>query len=153
MQSDSIAPNGETKEWVFFRNNAKTGTGKKDGSRLMDDVKILVVDDNVSFLESLVDSLRAENIRCVDVKSGPEAIEAVKKETFDLILLDVAMDEMDGLETYKKLKESGSTCPIIFMSAYYDKYEKDIRGLNPFAVLQKPLDFDRLLSYIIGKKT
>ena len=79
-------------------------------------------------------------------------IEAVKKETFDLILLDVVMDEMDGLDTYKKLKEIGCACPIIFMSAYYDKYEKDIRGLNPFAILRKPFDFDQLLSFIVGKK-
>ena len=150
MQSDIITPDGENKEWVFFKSNAKTG--KKKAYELPDDVKILVVDDNVSFLESLVDSLRAENIQCVDVKSGPEAIEAVKKETFDLILLDVKMNEMDGLETYKKLKESGSTCPIIFMSAFYEEYKKDIEGLNPFAVLQKPINFERLLSYIIGEK-
>lgn len=151
MQPDFIAPDSEKKEWEFFKNDAKTNTGKKNVSGLMDDVKILVVDDNVSFLEALVDSLRAENIHCVDVKSGPEAIEAVKKETFDLILLDVKMDEMDGLETYKKLKESGSTCPIIFMSAFYEEYKKDIEGLNPFAVLQKPIDFNRLLSYIVRK--
>ncbi len=151
MQSDFIEPDGEKKDWVFFKNDAKTGTGKKDVSGLLDDVKILVVDDNVSFLESLVDSLRAENIHCVDVKSGPEAIEAVKRETFDLILLDVVMDEMDGLDTYKKLKELGCSSPIIFMSAHYDEHEKDIQGLNPFAVFQKPLDFDRLLSFIIKK--
>lgn len=149
MQPDFIAPDGEKKDYVFFKNDAKSG--KKKVSGLRDDVKILVVDDNVNFLESLTDSLRAENIRCVDVKSGPEAIEAVKKETFDLILLDVKMDEMDGLDTYKKLKESGSTCPIIFMSAFYEEYKKDIRGLNPFAVLEKPIDFNRLLSYIVKK--
>jgi len=149
MQSDFIAPDGEKKDYVFFKNDAKTR--KKLVSGLLDDVKILVVDDNVNFLESLSDSLRAENIHCVDVKSGPEAIETVKKETFDLILLDVKMDEMDGLETYKKLKESGSACPIIFMSAFYEEYKKDIRRLNPFAVLEKPIDFDRLLSYILKK--
>ena len=149
MQVDNFPAASEKKDYVFFKNDAKTR--KKKVSWLRDDVKILIVDDNVNFLESLADSLRAESIQCVDVKSGPEAIEAVEKETFDLILLDVKMDEMDGLETYKKLKESGSTCPIIFMSAFYEDYKKDIQVLNPFAVLQKPIDFDRLLSYILKK--
>lgn len=152
MQSDYIAPNDEIKEWEFFRNDPKDEAERKGGSGLPDDVKILIVDDNVNFLEALTDRLRAENIHCVDVKSGPEAIEAVKRERFDLILLDVVMDKMDGLETYKKLKESDCACPIIFMSAFYDKHERDIQGLNPFAVLRKPIDFDQLLSFIIGKK-
>jgi DNA-binding response OmpR family regulator len=151
MQSDYFEPGGEKKDTDFFSNDAKDGIDNRDGSGLLDDVKILIVDDNESFLEALADRLRALNIHCVDVKSGPEAIKAVKRETFDLILLDVVMDEMDGLDTYKKLKEIGCPCPIIFMSAHYDNHEKDIQGLNPFAVLRKPLDFDRLLSFIIRK--
>jgi len=151
MQLDYFAPDGEKKDTEFFNNDAKDGTEKRDGSGLLDDVKILIVDDNKSFLEALADRLRAQNIHCVDVKSGPEAIEAVKREKFDLILLDVVMDEMDGLDTYKKLKELGCSCPIIFMSAHYDNHEKDIQGLNPFAVLRKPFDFDLLLSFIFGK--
>lgn len=153
MQPDNFTRDGEKKDPEFFFNNdAKSKAEKRDGSGLLDNVKILIVDDNVNFLESLADRLRAENIQCVDVKSGPEAIEAVKKEKFDLIFLDVVMDEMDGLETYKKLKESGCSCPIIFMSAFYDNHEKDIQGLKPFAVLRKPFDFEQLLSFIVGKK-
>jgi DNA-binding response OmpR family regulator len=152
MQVYYFAQENENKDWPFFNNDAKNRTEKKDDSGLLDDVKILIVDDNESFLEALSDRLRAQKINCVEVKSGSEAIEAVKRETFDLILLDVVMNEMDGLDTYKKLKNLGCSCPIIFMSAYYDKYEKDIQGLNPFAVLRKPLDFDRLLSFIFKKK-
>lgn len=153
MQSDYFAQAVENKEGEFFTNDPKDGVERKESSGLPDDVKILIVDDNVNFLEALVDRLRAECIHCVDVKSGPEAIEAVKTETFDLIILDVVMDKMDGLDTYKKLRDLGCACPIIFMSAFYDKHEKDIQGLNPFAVLRKPIDFDQLLSFIIGKKT
>ena len=151
MQSDNFAQESEKKGWPFFNNDAKDGPENKDGSRLLDNVKILIVDDNEDFLEALAERLRLQNIHCVDVKSGPEAIEAVKRETFDLILLDVVMDEMDGLDTYKKLKELGCSCPIIFMSAHYDNHKTDIQRLNPFAVLRKPLDFDRLLSFIVGK--
>jgi DNA-binding response OmpR family regulator len=152
MQSDYFAQAVKYKEGEFFTNDPKDGAERKDLSELLEGVKILIVDDNVNFLEALVDRLRAECIHCVDVKSGPEAIEAVKRERFDLILLDVVMDKMDGLDTYKKLKESDCSCPIIFMSAFYDKHEKDILGLNPFAVLRKPINFDQLLSFIIGKK-
>jgi DNA-binding response OmpR family regulator len=151
MQSDYFALSSEKKDTDFFRNDTKDGIDNRDGSGLLDDVKILIVDDNESFLEALADRLISLNINCVDVKSGPEAIKAVKNETFDLILLDVVMDEMDGLDTYKKLKELGCSCPIIFMSAHYDEHEKDIQGLNPFAVLRKPLDFDRLFSFIVKK--
>lgn len=115
----------------------------------MENVKVLIVDDNEEFLKAMAGSLRDKNIRCVDVRSGEEALEALKREAFDLIFLDVVMDEMDGLVTYEKIKESGVNCPIIFMSAYYEEHKKDIQGLNPFGVLRKPFDIKQLLSYIV----
>lgn len=119
--------------------------GKKEP---LNNVKVLVVDDNEDFLKALSGSLRNEGIECVDVTSGAGAIEAVKRESFDLIFLDVVMDEMDGLVTYRKIKELGVNCPIIFMSAYYENYKNEIEGLNPYAVLRKPFDIEQFLSYI-----
>jgi DNA-binding response OmpR family regulator len=148
MQLYYVTQDSEKNESGFFNDSPRDGDQEENGPGLLDNVKILIVDDNESFLESLSASLKDLKIDCVDVKSGREAIEAVKRESFDLILLDVVMDDMDGLDTYRALRRLGSFCPIIFMSAFYDEHEKDIQGLKPFAVLRKPFDLSQLIVYI-----
>ena len=87
----------------------------------MEDKKILIVDDTVSNLDILEDLLHAYIV--LSSTNGEDALEAVKEEQIDLILLDIMMPDMDGYEVCKKLKSDPLTkdIPIIFITAKDDE--------------------------------
>lgn len=81
--------------------------------------------------------------------SGQEALEKLRQGNIDLILLDIAMPEMDGLETFKHMKESSINIPVIFLTASGD--EDDVRNaINLGAVnyLRKPFPPKELLNRV-----
>lgn len=82
--------------------------------------KVLIVDDNPVNIDFLVELLKEYDARTV--LDGPSALEAVKEEKPDAILLDISMPGMDGFEVCKKLKESEKTkdIPVIFLTASHD---------------------------------
>lgn len=81
---------------------------------------ILVVEDNQMNLELVTDILEAGGYRVVQAKSGNEALELATAEQPDLILMDIQLPEMDGLEVTRLLKKSASTrdIDIIALTAY-----------------------------------
>lgn len=106
---------------------------------------ILVVDDDKMnlkrtkmFLEKQYDVLLAE--------SGEEALEKVKREKIDLILLDIAMPKMNGIETFERLKKDQVDIPVIFLTA--SGYEDDVMSaikLGAVNYLKKPFYPQELL--------
>ena len=68
--------------------------------------KILIVDDERALRKVLVDKLDQENYKIFEAKNGAECLDIVKEEKIDLILLDVMMPVMDGVETVKQIRES-----------------------------------------------
>lgn len=67
--------------------------------------RILVVDDNTEITEMVKTMLESSPYSCVTVNSGQECLEMLQDEQFDLILMDMAMPEMSGLDVLAKLKE------------------------------------------------
>ncbi len=86
----------------------------------MADKCILLVDDEAPVRETLKEMLDILDISSVTVGSGPEAIVQVenKEQTFDCVLLDLYMPEMDGLETFEKLHEINPELKIYIVSGY-----------------------------------
>ena len=84
----------------------------------MSKIKILIVDDEPDFLELI--SLRIESWGYAVTKAseGSEAIEAVKKNAPDIMVLDYMMPGMDGIETLRIIRKSGSDIPVIMFTAY-----------------------------------
>jgi CheY-like chemotaxis protein len=78
--------------------------------------KILIVDDTKSYLLVVSQKLEEEGFSVVTAENGQEGLDAVEKEKPDLILLDIEMPIMNGIEVSKKLKESGSDTPIVFLT-------------------------------------
>lgn len=120
-----------------------------DASGIPVDFKILVVDDDEDFLEAISYRLKKKKIDVIAVKSGEEAIKKLEGNLFSLILLDMKMPGMNGVETYKKMERLKCGCPVIFMSAYHDENVDDVKKLNPFGFLKKPFDFSQLYPLII----
>ena len=70
----------------------------------MDSLKVLVVDDEEDFLDTLVTRLEKRTINTAGVRSGEEAVELMEKKLFDVVLLDVKMPGgMDGIETLRRI--------------------------------------------------
>lgn len=78
--------------------------------------KILVVDDEPGIIKALEIKLKLSGFNVTAVYNGIEALEALQKETFDLIVLDLMMPKMDGFTLLSKLKDKKSKTPIIVAS-------------------------------------
>jgi two-component system sensor histidine kinase/response regulator len=113
--------------------------------------KILVVDDQPINVQLLKRKLEREGIQVAAAYSGLEALELVKKDRPDLVLLDVMMPDMDGIEVCQRLqaKEETKLIPIIFITARSTK-EGKIEGLGVGAVdyITKPIDLDETLARV-----
>ena len=111
--------------------------------------RILVVDDNIDYCEGLIDFLEMEGFDAMGVHDGFKAVEAVKKEVFDMVLMDVRMPGMDGVETFQRLKDVSPETPTILMTAF--AVESRIREAlreGVFGAFQKPVDNERLICSI-----
>jgi DNA-binding response OmpR family regulator len=113
--------------------------------------KILVVDDQPVNVQLLKKKLEREGIQVVAAYTGNEALELVTKEKPDLILLDVMMPDMDGMEVCQRLQEVEETrsIPVIFITARSSK-ESKLEGLAVGAVdyITKPIDLDETLARV-----
>ena len=116
-----------------------------------DKSRILVVDDITKNLQVVGTMLRNEGYDVVPATSGPQALERVRTELPDLILLDLMMPEMDGLEVCKHLKAESSTrqIPIIFLTAS-NEMEHLVKGFEVGAVdyVTKPFNPPELLARV-----
>ncbi len=116
--------------------------------------RILVVDDDTMNLRRAERILKAE-YEVILAGSGKEALDQIKGKNIDLILLDIAMPEMDGIETFKRMKESSTDVPVIFLTASGD--EDDVRNaikLGAVNYLKKPFPPQELLKRVaLGLET
>lgn len=114
----------------------------------MDLFRVLVVDDEKDFLETLVNRLQKRNIDTVGVLSGEAAVEEMKKHLFDVVILDVKMPGgMDGIETLREIKKIQPLCEVILLTGHAS-VETSIEGmkLGAFDYLLKPVKLEDLLS-------
>ncbi len=81
-------------------------------------LKILVVDDNVLAADSLAKLMNKIGMQAEARYSGAEALLLAQKETYDLIVLDIGMPQMDGYEVVKRLRERGVLSPIVALTGY-----------------------------------
>ena len=116
--------------------------------------KILVIDDRQGNLTSVRATLEDAIPDCqvIDARSGKEGIELARQEQPDVILLDVAMPEMDGYEVCKRLKTNEQTCHIhvILISAYETHSKNNVKGFSAGAdaFLIRPIEKAELAAQI-----
>ena len=107
--------------------------------------KILIVDDDKAHLSMLQTVLKSFNHSIECVTDGKDAIHAAEENPYDLILMDVRMANIGGMEALKKIKGFNPSIPIIIMTAYssVDKAVEAMK-LGAYDYLTKPLNFDDL---------
>jgi len=112
----------------------------------VDTFKVLLVDDEVEFMETLVKRLKKRNLIVSGVNSGERAIEALAQAPVDIVVLDVKMPGMDGLETLREIKKSRPLVEVIMLTGHASM-EVAIKGMEQgaFDYLMKPMDIDELL--------
>ncbi len=111
--------------------------------------RILVVDDEAAMRESLTDWLMEDDYEVSQASSGEEAVSMVKEKDFDVVLLDLKMPGMDGLETMKGLKEVSPETEIVMMTAYatVDTAVQAMK-VGAFDYMVKPFDPDEIEIHI-----
>jgi len=114
----------------------------------MDKTHILVVDDDPAILKLLSTNLKARDYRVTTAMDGEEALEAVERDFVDLIILDIMMPKLDGVEVCRRLRE-WSNIPVIVLSANGGEKDK-VRCLELGAddYLTKPFGIAELMARI-----
>ncbi|GAH60564.1 unnamed protein product [marine sediment metagenome] len=113
----------------------------------MDYFRVLVVDDEEDFLETLVNRLNKRSIDTTGVPSGEEALEVMKKKLFDVVILDIKMaGGIDGIEALREIKKIQPTAEVILLTGHAS-VETSIEGmkLGAFDYLLKPIKLEELL--------
>lgn len=112
----------------------------------MERFKILVVDDEDDFRETIVKRLKGRNLDTVGAASGEEALKLMDKEDFDVVVLDVRMPGMDGIEALKEMKKKRPLTEVIMLTGHAS-VESGIQGmqLGAFDYVMKPVPLDELL--------
>lgn len=108
--------------------------------------RILIIDDEKSIRRTLREILEYENFKVDEAGDGLEGLNLAQKEKFDIILCDIKMPKMDGMEALDKLMEAAVDAPVIMISGH-GNIETAVEAVKKGAYdfIQKPLDLNRLL--------
>ena len=119
----------------------------------MDRKKVLVVDDDAGTrltIKKFLEFSRVVHFEVFEAADGAECLEIVKEVgTFDLILLDIEMPDMDGFEVCRKLREVDQSVPIVFVTSHAElEHRIKGRGAGGDSFLAKPVREGALLSLV-----
>jgi two-component system response regulator (stage 0 sporulation protein F) len=116
---------------------------------------ILIVDDEKDLCTILSDSLSQDHYRVVTAFNGKEALQLAKKEKPDLILLDIKMPGMDGIEVLRKIKKMKKEIVVIMFTAYGTlETARKAMKLSAYDYVTKPVDLfllKSLVKEVLGK--
>jgi len=112
----------------------------------MEPISVLIVDDEVEFLETLVKRLRKRKLEVNGVTSGEAALELLNTSPTDVVVLDVKMPGMSGLDTLREIKKKHKLVEVIMLTGHAS-VEAAIEGMGfgAFDYLMKPTPIDELV--------
>lgn len=110
---------------------------------------ILITDDEQSIRNALKEILEFEDYATIEAENGKEALQLVGKEKVDLVMLDIKMKGMDGIEVLEKLKQTKPEIPVIMISGHGTiKIAVEATKNGAFDFIEKPPDLNRLLTSV-----
>ena len=128
-------------EWLRKRSEMRTTT-------------ILVADDDDDVRQVLAEALEGPARRLLQAKNGVEAVQLATGAPVDLVVLDLLMPEMDGVEAYRRIHAARPELPVVIVTGHTESdLMLKVLEIGPFTVLQKPLDiqkFRKVIDLIVG---
>jgi DNA-binding NtrC family response regulator len=112
-------------------------------------IKLLLIDDEVGYVNVLANRLSKRNINVTKAYSGSDAMHAVRNQDFDVAILDLKMEDMDGLEVLKVFKQMGLGTEVIMLTGHGSQTAaKEGIQLGAFDYLTKPCELSDLIEKI-----
>lgn len=112
---------------------------------LLQTPRLLITDDDAAFRETVRGMFEPRGFQTLLASDGEQAVQIVRQEEVHLVLLDVHMPKMTGLEVLRLLRESNSFLPIILLSAGWDDWlQEQARQAQAFSILPKPVSSRQL---------
>ena len=112
-------------------------------------IKLLLVDDEKGFANIIAKRMSKRGIDVTKAYSGTEALQAIRKADFDVAVLDLKMEDMDGIEILKIFKKMDPDLAVIMLTGHgSESAAKDGIRFGAFDYLTKPCDLDELLAKI-----
>ncbi|MCU0586840.1 MAG: response regulator [Syntrophobacteraceae bacterium] len=110
---------------------------------------VLLVDDEVPFVDTMTKRLTKRSLTILAAHSGPEALDILGEKPVDVVILDVKMPGMDGIETLREIKKAYPMVEVIMLTGHAT-IETGIEGmkLGAFDYLMKPCDIEVLLAKV-----
>ena len=111
--------------------------------------KILLVDDEREFVQTLSERLLMRDLGSAVAYDGESALEVVREDEPDVMILDLKMPGIDGIEVLRRVKESQPEIEVIILTGHGSEADRNTcMGLGAFAYLQKPVDVEELSATI-----
>jgi DNA-binding response OmpR family regulator len=115
----------------------------------MEKIKILLVDDEKEFVETLSERIRMRDHDSKVALNGEEALKHIDDDLPDVVVLDLKMPGIDGMEVLRRIRTAYPNVQVIMLTGHgSDKDEKEARKLGAFEYLQKPVEIDTLMKKI-----
>jgi len=112
-------------------------------------IKLLLVDDEKGFVDVIAKRMSKRNIDVTKAYSGTEALKALRMTDFDVAVLDLKMEDMDGIEILKLFKKIVPDLPVIMLTGHgSEAAARDGIKFGAFDYLAKPCDFEELIAKI-----
>jgi DNA-binding NtrC family response regulator len=113
------------------------------------DIKVLLVDDEVEFVTTLAERLRLRELKVDTVFDGTQALAFIAKTEPDVIVLDLKMPGLHGIEVLREIKKTRPKVQVIILTGHgTDRDEEEARQLGGFDFLRKPAEIDLLVRKI-----
>jgi DNA-binding NtrC family response regulator len=113
----------------------------------MKDLKLLLVDDEQEFIETLWERLKMRDLDAKLALDGEQALEAVLAEEPDVMVLDLRLPGIDGMEVLREIKKTYPNVQVVILTGHgSEKDEEEALRLGAYAYLQKPVDLDGLVT-------
>lgn len=110
---------------------------------------ILIVDDNISLGKTMSFILRGKGYAATTAKDGPGAMEKVKRRSFEMIFMDIKMPLMNGVETYRRIKDIRPDAVVVMMTAYsVEDLVQEALEEGAYGIVHKPLDIEKVISFM-----
>ena len=115
----------------------------------MEKIKILLVDDEKEFVETLSERIRMRDHDSAVALNGEQALKKIDDDLPDVVVLDLKMPGMDGMEVLRRIRKAYPKVQVIMLTGHgSEKDEEEARKLGVFEYLQKPIDIETLMKKV-----